>query len=329
MPASYPIPPWLHGVSAGEIGQLYEGGLRTGVSAAEAQARTAMEAQRMAQQFSMEQQRLAQEREIAQMQTQVRQQQLQAESARQSQQLEMTKAYHDQVTGLRMAELDEQKQRVQLASQTAAQTFAARQGFQQDLVEAGDDPAKQRRAALKWGPMLQGMGGVMSKALGDNMMGTTGPVQSVSVLDPISHQPMEGVYGVRSASGKGMDVRNAPRPANAGLSLRDELNGLHWEVKTLTDDPDTLKDKEKQKELARAMGRIHEIMTNAPKASTRSAAATSTGTAGGVPPVAQRVTGQIYQTPKGPHQWTGKGWKPVGKDVAPQIDTGSDEEEED
>lgn len=151
--ADYPIPPWLRGVGAGEIGQLYSGGVREGAAIAEAQ-------QRMSQQLALHDQQLAQEKELAQMRLDAAAKIQEQDNARKSQEMAMTKAYHDQTIDLRRSQVQEAQQKLQASAQLAATQFAARQRASQRIA-AGEDPAK---VWLEEGPQAGAVGGTMGAA---------------------------------------------------------------------------------------------------------------------------------------------------------------------
>lgn len=128
----YPIPPWLHGVSPGEIGQLYQNAQRAGA------------------QIQMEQQRLSQESQQAQMALQAKQEAAKQDQMRQAQQMQIEKAYHDSEIGLRKSQLEQTQKELQQKTQIAAQTFQAKQQAQQRIA-AGEDPQK---VWMELGPMM-------------------------------------------------------------------------------------------------------------------------------------------------------------------------------
>lgn len=151
--AEYPVPPWLRGVGAGEIGQLYSSGVHTGAGIAEAQ-------QRMSQQLALQEQQLAQEKEVAQMRLDAQQKVQEQENARKVQEMAMTKAYHDQTIDLRKSQVQEAQQKLQAQAQLAATQFAARQRAAQRIA-GGEDAAK---VWLEEGPQAGGIGATMGAA---------------------------------------------------------------------------------------------------------------------------------------------------------------------
>jgi hypothetical protein len=54
--------------------------------------------------------------------------------------------------------------------------------------------------------------------------------------------------------------------------------------------------------------RPYEILTQIDKKASPSGGATPGAAGAAIPPAADRVAGQVYQTPKGPAKWTGSGW---------------------
>ncbi len=136
----YPIPPWIRGVSAGEIGQLTQ------------------ESTRATAQIALEQQKLAQDQVQSQMMLQAKQQQMKQDDLRQQQQLQIQKAYQDAQIGLRSQQLEQTKQSIAIKTQQAARTFQAQQQAQV-RIKAGEDPSK---VWMELGPQM----GLNSSALG-------------------------------------------------------------------------------------------------------------------------------------------------------------------
>jgi len=137
MPANYPMPPWLQGVSSGEIGQL----------TAAAQGR--------AQQLQMERMKLTQDAQMATMRLQAQQAEAEQEHRRQQQQAQVTAAYQQASLGLRKSQLEQEQQKINLAVTGAARKYQAQRAFQdeaQRLVQSGmPQEEAYMKAALKHG----------------------------------------------------------------------------------------------------------------------------------------------------------------------------------
>lgn len=142
MPVSYPIPPWIHGVSPGEIGQLT-------LEASKANAQIQEQQQRLQQESAQASQKLAAQQEAEQQDT-----------LREQQRLNIEKAYKDAEIGLRKQQLDQSKQQLAAQTQMAARKFQAQQQAQQ-RIQAGEDPSK---VWMELGPQL-GMNGPAMAAL--------------------------------------------------------------------------------------------------------------------------------------------------------------------
>ena len=129
--ASYPIPPWLQGVSASELGQLTAGAL----------ARK--------QQLAMETQRLAQQSQQANMQLQARQQQAEQDNLRAQQEMTMQQAYQQATIGLRKSELDQEQQKVNMAIGVATQKLQSQRAMQQEAAQLTASGVPEEEAYMK------------------------------------------------------------------------------------------------------------------------------------------------------------------------------------
>lgn len=193
MPVNYQLPPWAQGVTPAEFGRQYGTGLHLGVQVGEESARMVQESQRAAAQFEMEQQRLQQQREVAQMHADAQAKIQEQENARQTQQIEMTKAYHDQMTSLKMSELQNAKARFTMQATQAAQKFAAQEQYRQ-RVAGGEDASK---VLLELGPAMGGEGSAMGAAMKsrEGMRGY-GPIKSEDLGSGVKAVYREGSPGL-------------------------------------------------------------------------------------------------------------------------------------
>jgi hypothetical protein len=320
MATNYVIPPWLHGVSAGEIGSLFAGGLKAGLSAAEEQARLNLEAQakqaslnqaanEASQRFAMEQQRLQAEQEQWAMKSQIQQQANERDAALQSQKIEMEKAYHEQMAGLRQMQLQDTHQKTQMAIEKASSQFAAQQEYQQRLAQGED----QASLVLELGPAMGNMGGPMSTAMRESMPAPD-PVHAMDVPGA------PGYFQVPSPTGRGYNVKlKHPDPDDVKAMTPTAASAMMGKLPELTQIYGTNWVNDIGPKLQK---RVMEGLTG-------KATPSSGGTSQAIPPVNQRRVGQIYDTPKGPHEWTEQGWrKPTPTDEQDGSEPVSDSPEE-
>lgn len=138
--------------------------------------------------------------------------------------------------------------------------------------------------------------------------------QTIPFTDPTTGQPVPGYFAVPSPGGKGASIHKRTdteaqlTPGQQRLTLNDAIKDKNAEIEAVPwVNP---KDKEahaaRQQQLGRLNTELRELQAQRPSAKkaqeSKSAAA---------PPKAERKAGQVYQTPKGPHRWTGDGWEPV------------------
>lgn len=135
---AYPIPGYLE--HPADLAGNMLAGFQAGAGVAKAQAQLQQEAQQTGLRMA------------------VQERQMQMDQIRQQQQMEMQRQFHDAQLGLRKQQLETAQQRIQLATQQAAQKFTAQQNVQRRTQElsAGGLPLEQatRQAFLENASML-------------------------------------------------------------------------------------------------------------------------------------------------------------------------------
>jgi len=296
MAEGYPLPPWLHGVSAGEVGQLAAGAQSRILQGSEAQARLNMQAQEESQRFAMESARLEQERQSRQLQLELASRGLQEESQRRYAQIEMQRQYHDQAINVA-------QDRLKLQSQAAARKYSAQANLQADLAAAGDDEAAKRAAVLKWGPEIGGMATAVSGALRAGA--------NARQYGPITMSDLGG--GVRAAYREGSPGLHIIPPAKSREPTPGQLAQLAREIPHLEAISKAVPGGMSER-LLKLLGPMIE-------------GAPTSGTSTSQYPIAprdakRRVVNQIYQTPKGPYLWGKDKDGKIGWMLPPETETG-------
>lgn len=195
--ADYPIPAWLTPKAdpASEYIQSYR-------------AQTALNAQ-----LAMESQRLQQQAQIASMEAQMRAEENQRRANEDASRIAITKAYHDQMVGLRQQELAKTAIVVNQRADAARRKLAAQTAYQAAVGDASDADAVSR-AILRFGAEMGAPGAAMSAALksfeAKPAAFVPGPVQSFPVLDE-KGRAIKGVFATQSPTLKGMQTHMAPK----------------------------------------------------------------------------------------------------------------------
>lgn len=73
---------------------------------------------------------------------------------------------------------------------------------------------------------------------------------------------------------------------------------------------------------------IYQELLRDPEWQRKNVAAIQQATSATVPPATERQVGQVYQTPKGPMEWAGNGWRPAKVAPAPSRLAADDDEDE-
>ena len=277
--ANYPIAPWLH---PQDTVAPYVQGLHLGA------------------QLQQERQRLSQQANEASVRAQLQQQQLEQESMQAQQRLEVQKAQHQQELALKQQELAQHQQTIQMATEQAAKKYAAMQAYQQE-VASGGDPLK---AILKYGPAMGQQSSAEAAAMRTQAIAGRGAMKPQFITDPetgarMAYSPMTGAAHILRPQGEpGLTPHQRLQTLttmrkDAAKAVTDSMFMAQMQ-KTPEAQQTVTEAKKKVQDLDQQIG---DIMKQATKRAVK------------VPPQDERVAGQVYDTPKGPHLWTGKGWR--------------------
>lgn len=207
---AYPIPGYLE--HPADLAGNMLSGFQAGASVARAQA----ELQQQAQQAGIQ---------IAE-----RQSQMQLEHARQQQQMEMTRQLHQAQLGLKQTQLAQAQQKINLATQAAAQKFTAHQQVQQrisELTGGGMEIGQATRQAFLENASNLGLSG-------QGVAGLTRPADKHATWIPAD--PATGAPGHFESAGGGVTIP-ARLKEQGQLTPHDILNSLRQDEKELAADP--------------------------------------------------------------------------------------------
>lgn len=315
--ANYPIAPWLHPQDT--VGP-YVQGLHLGA------------------QLQQERQRLSQQASQAAVKAQMDQEQMERETMIAQQRIEVSKAQQQQEVALKQQELAQHQQTIQLATEAAARKFQAMQSYQQELAQPGADPLK---LIMKYGPAMGQQGSPEAAAIRASQMAAKqgpGGLPNVPVMKVGSRGDEFGMFPratggyqpIRLGTQAGISDREMQmyslKMDNSDLTAREVAHRTNRAARNAN-----LSDKELAKVDKEVGGtgqliqqvkdwREQDKQLKAERAALKERVKSlgESGSSGGgsgptVPPPNERVAGRTYDTPKGPHVWTGSGWRvPTG-----------------
>jgi len=298
--AQYPIPNWLHATDAVTP---YVQGLHLGA------------------QIQQEREKLSQQANEAAVRASLQKQQIEQESMQAQQRLEVTRAQQQQENALKQQELAQHQQTIQMATEQAARKYQAMQAYQEE-VSSGGDPLK---AILKYGPAMGQQASAEAAAMRAQQMASRKQMKPEFITDPetgarMAYSPMTGAAHILKAQGE------------PGLTMHQRLQTLTTmrkdAAKAVTDSM-FMAQMQKTPEAQKAVTESKTKLTDLDQQITDIMKQTAKPTVK-VPPQDQRVAGQVYQTPRGPHLWTGKSWRVAEAQPTTSEDTAlpATEEEE-
>ena len=188
MPGEYSIPPWLR---ATDTTTPYLSGVKEGAGIAEEHAQLQANIAMQQQKLQLQQQEDAQAAQQYQQQLAEKQQETQRQFDLDQQRLKIQDAYQQRQTGLKQQAVQDAHQKLQMASQSAAQQYSAMQSYQEDAQNPDIGPEK---AAIKWGPMMSKSGAVPQSVIdsAQRRVETQAPVTTEPLTDPATGATIPG-----------------------------------------------------------------------------------------------------------------------------------------
>lgn len=286
--------------------QYFIEAFRTGAAIAQAKSKLAQNQQQADKEFSMQADRLAKQARL------------------EDQRLQVTKAYHDQQISLKKQQLNEAAQVNQQKATAAAQKFGQQQQYRQlaQRVDADVDSGKLtedqgRQAKIRLMVNFGAPSGANANAL--RAMAPKPPTPAIK--PEFMNDPQTGarvMYNPKTGAGhllQPLQKRGGLTDAQRISFLRQDKKALDakWKDPDLTrhirDTPRGESDYQSDQQKLKAIDTQIDAIANPPKAPTDAR---------------QRKPGQTYDTPKGPHTWTGTGWRKAEN----QAEGGTEGEEE-